>query len=174
MQSMHRSRYAPGLKLRARGDGSRYVEGYVVRYDDVYELDGLRERIAPGAFHWDGRIDLNLMHEHARVVGAYPNTVELNDTDVGLEISARVLDTTEGRDLVTYVENGVLIGFSSEFYPESTARDGNDVIVERAELFGVGLVSNPAYPKSTASIRDIYGTIDEQRVYNDMLARYNA
>jgi len=150
---MSRNRYTQGLKLRQTDEG-QYIDGYVVRYGDVYNMGRFSETIAPGAFEPTDRVELNIMHDRSRIIGSYPDTVQFQDSPEGLKMSARMLDTNEGRDAVSYIENGVLVGLSAEFKPVQEHRQRNMLIVEKARLHRVGLVANPAYPKSSVSLRD--------------------
>lgn len=151
---MNWTHYTPGIHLRQDDDGQHRVEGYVVRYGDRATLfDEYTEQISRGAFEMGKRVPLNVMHESSKIIGSYPGTVELEDRAEGLAIRARMPETQEARDAITLLREGVLNGFSSEFWPEEQDRTGNHIIVKRAKLLGVGLVNDPAYPRSTATLR---------------------
>ena len=147
-------RFAQGLELRAEGD-RQYIDGWLVRYGDTYRTKRFSESILPGAFRFGDRVEVNIQHDRSKLIGAYPDTVELADRDAGVAVSVRLPRTRDGEDAVELLREGIIQGFSSEFIPTRLKRTRNHVDVIRADLRGIGLVGSPAYKRSTASLRSL-------------------
>lgn len=154
-------RFMQGLEFRqaeaGEGEGSSSlasVSGYLVKYDDVAEFErGYSEKIQEKAFQLEDRIHLDVQHSQSKLLSSYPNLMSFEERDDGLYMAAQIVDTQEGRDAIRLMDAGVLIGFSSEFYTLSDYYEERQRIITSAKLFGVGLVSYPAYTESQAMMR---------------------
>ena len=154
-------RYYDGLELRTEGDRS-FVDGWLVRYDDIYKAKRFSESIKRGAFKFQDRMEVNIQHDRSRIIGAYPDSVETNARDEGVEVSVRLPRTQDGRDTIELLNEGILKGFSSEFIPTRMKRTKRHVDVISADLYGMALVGSPAYKKSTASLRSIVESLEDE------------
>ena len=74
----------------------------------------------------------------------------LSDSPRALEIRA---DLPPESAALKFVRRGALNGYSVEFHARQERREGAIRVVERAELVGIGLVDQPAYPSSKAEVR---------------------
>lgn len=76
------------VTTRSENNGEMTVEGYFVRYDDVYKVtDGATESIERGAFTDSLKGDIRALYNHNKdiVLGRTgAGTLELRDTDSGL------------------------------------------------------------------------------------------
>lgn len=135
------------VRSESGGDG-RTVIGLCVPYNRAQRIDDtLTERFVPGAFRtqlgkpWR----VHFAREHASPIG---KAVRLEETDQGLIGEFRVSDTTEGRDTLTLIRDGVIGGLSIGFRtgPRGSRR-APDGVVERtsAHLTEVSAVLRPAY-----------------------------
>ena len=130
----------------------RRVSGTAMKYGDVAKLPwGEKEKFEPGAFGEVAGLDviMNVQHDRAQPIARTTGgTMRLADTGGELTIEADLPDTTIANDAVANIRAGILRGFSVEFIPEETREDSGIIIVEKADLRGVGVVDRPAYPKS--------------------------
>ena len=160
-------RYAP---LELRDDPTRQsqgiLHGVLMRYGDV--APRFNERFEAGALYWDDNV--NLVEQHNRAATIQKIEPRLDGDRIRLEIP--MIDTTRGRDILAMVRNGALTGFSPEFIAERETRDAAGVrVIQRAKLVRVGVVDEPAYGESVASVRadDTLRTKERQRWRNQWL-----
>lgn len=133
---------------QTRSEGNRTVSGIAVPYGDEIEYTpGYFEKIAPGAFNPETNGPIKLFWSHREVIG--PVTAARN-TPEGLEITARISETSLGNDAYALACDGAIDRFSIGFVPlfSDTFRDedGNTHVVHTAiEVREVSLVPFPAY-----------------------------
>jgi uncharacterized protein len=159
-----------GMQIRAVGDGDKkqeYVEGLGVVYGREVEIfEGYFEQIRAGAFnkcfHDNAEIKSFFNHDPDNVLATTRSTpkLELVDTNDGLSFKAPIPDTTYGRDLAENLKRGNVRGASFAF----TINDGGATWTEdergmhreitSATIYEVGPVTNPAYPQTTAKVRN--------------------
>ena len=142
--------------IELRFDGTRTIEGTVVRYGDTAKLSwGGTERIERGAF---GNVEgadviLNMQHDRGKPLARTGGGgLELIDNPTSLSLRAVLPQTRDADDALELVRSNILRGFSIEFTPKEyrlEGKKGEMAIVEKAELGGVGLVDKPAYPQSS-------------------------
>ena len=134
-----------GAEFRVSG---RTLTGKALVYGDLSPEFG--ERFEPGAFGPDVAAPvLNLQHDRATVIlpaGAYV----LTDSPHELQVRAEL---PEGSAALALVKRGALNGFSVEFFARAERREAGVRVIERAELAGLALVDQGAYPQSTAEVR---------------------
>ena len=133
-----------------------------------------REKIAPEAFD-------SVLNDESREVMAYwghdinkplgrrsAGTLRLSKTDTLLKFEADAPDTTWGRDAVAAIERGDVQGMSFRFrvLPEGDKweedKDRNLVrTLINVELQEVSPTAEPAYEKSSASVRSAQAVLDQ-------------
>lgn len=151
--------YTAGLESDPQ---DRYIYGYAIRYDDLHKrIDGYTERFVPDSITFEKKVLLNVGHDHSRVLGVYPGTMKLESDKNGIHLEAKILDTQEGRDMLTNVKAGVLSGLSVEVFNLKGYRKGNDITWNSARMSGVAIVAYPAFEKTDISTRDIFGSLED-------------
>ena len=146
-----------GLNFRVQG---RTVSGTALRYGDVADMGRFREMFVSGAFSPIGEVALNLQHDSARVLAKTGNGLVLADGPRSLEVRAELTGKAEHE----LVRRGALRGFSIEFVAKSQRYEGGTRVIESAELTGLALVDDPAYPGSLAEARARSGRSLRQRI----------
>jgi HK97 family phage prohead protease len=142
-------------RTEKRDDGSITITGHAAVFNQMSsDLGGFREIIAPNAFE-------NVLNDDVRaLVNHDPNlllarttsgTLNLKQTDKGLQYSFDVPDTTYGRDLIISMERGDVSQSSFAFTIEDdsweTTEDGEVRTINKVkQLYDVSPVTYPAYP----------------------------
>ena len=152
-----------------RFDGERTITGTAMRYGDTAELPwGDRERFEPGAFGDVERADvvLNVQHQRGSAVARTGGGgMTLTDGPSELRMSAILANTADAKDAIEKVRSKILRGLSVEFVPVDwkKVREGNaDVmVIQKAELRGIGIVDRPAYNQSRLSRED---AVDQETI----------
>ena len=142
-----------GLEFRIAG---RTLSGVAMRYGDL--SPDYRERFVPGSLRHRGRVDVNLQHDPAVVLAR-----DALLTDTGRELRVRA-DLPERSAALALVRRGALNGFSIEFHAKAERREGGVRVVERADLAGLALVDQGAYPGAVAEVRARSGRTLRQRI----------
>ncbi|MDE0456336.1 MAG: HK97 family phage prohead protease [Chromatiales bacterium] len=135
------------LEFRVTPDG-RGVSGTALRYGDTAVIaGGVRERFEAGAFSSDSmpEIRLNLQHSRTNVSGP----VVWADGPYSLEFRADNLE--EG--VVNLIRRGAIQAASVEFRAVEEDRADGERVIRRAELTGLALVDQGAYPDSRIELR---------------------
>jgi HK97 family phage prohead protease/HK97 family phage major capsid protein len=127
-------------------------------FDDVTDLGYFNERIARGAFDGVMEDDVRLLINHAGVPLARTTngTLDLEVDDNGLRYTARLADTTEGRDLYKLIKRGDISQSSFAFTIEDEEWDRKQnlrTIKRMGSLLDVSPVTYPAYPTTTVAAR---------------------
>lgn len=149
--------------------GELLVRGYVNEIGKYSHLLGgrkqFRERIMPGAFQkaLDRGNEIHFLAEHDanRILASTRNgSLTLKEDNIGLYMEARISPTTYGKDYYTLIHDGILRNMSFGFLPvQDEWQKKNDGTYTRdvsdLKLFEVSVVTNPAYPQSTISSREI-------------------
>lgn len=130
-----------------RSEDNRTVSGIAVPYGDEIEyVRGYFETIAPGAFDPETNGPIKLFWAHRDVIGT---VTEARNTPEGLEITARISETTLGNDAYALARDGAIDRFSIGFVPlasDTRDEDGNTHVVHTSiEVREVSLVPFPAY-----------------------------
>lgn len=132
----------------AQSSDDRTVSGIAVPYGDEIEyMSGYFEKIAHGAFNPETNGPIKLFWSHREVIGT---VTEARNTPEGLEITARISETSLGNDAYALARDGAIDRFSIGFVPlfSDTFRDedGNTHVVHTSiEVREVSLVPFPAY-----------------------------
>ena len=136
------------VELRQAADGDGF-SGTILRYGDEAKVYGSREQFIPGSIAYDDVI-LNLMHDRGQPVARTGTPfLEIRDSSDALTLTAKYPDTVYGTRAREMIEAGVLRGLSAEFIADDERWDGNRRVINRARLYGVGIVDRPAYAMST-------------------------
>lgn len=159
-------RYIPFKEVTTRsdGNGSPILEGYFVRYDDVYDVaPGATESIARGAFTESIHGDVRALYNHNSdiVLGRVSaGTLELEDRDLGLwgriKINPKDSQAMDAYERIARKDiQGCSFGFNVE--KESTeVRDDGSVhwTIEKVNpLFEVSPCVFPAYQSTSIEAR---------------------
>ena len=148
------------VEIRDGGDGSPGVlSGVLMRYG----APGCRgaERFARGSLSWPTngiRIDLDHASSPARgsvqppIMRAVP---AVSDDGAEVRIDAPLPDTQACRDLAVLMraDPPLYSGLSVEFQSARSTMVGGVRVIQSARLVGCGLVSEPAYPDTSVSVR---------------------
>ena len=154
------------VTTRADDEGNPILEGYFVRYDDIYKIcEGATESIARGAFSESINGDVRALYNHNSdiILGrTSSNTLELRDTDVGLW--GRILinpKDSQAMDAYERVKRGDITGCSFGF---DIAPDGEETrvnedgsvhwtITKVNPLYEISPCVFPAYEATSVSAR---------------------
>ena len=132
----------------AQSSDDRTVSGIAVPYGDEIEYTrGYFETIAPGAFNPETNGPVKLFWSHRDVIGT---VTEARNTPEGLEITARISETSLGNDAYALARDGAIdrfsIGFVSLASDTTRDEDGNTHVVHTSiAVREVSLVPFPAY-----------------------------
>ena len=108
----------------------------------------------PGFFQnlGDKRIRVNVQHDRTKPIAANLYGLKLHDSEKSLIAETTLPDTAAGHEIREYVQLGIYTGYSSQFHARRETRDTMRVLQEGL-LTGIGIVDEPAYPKSTIELR---------------------
>ena len=158
-----RAQYGEAVELRvsevrAASDDTLTVSGYAAMFDDITDLGYFKERIARGAFDGVMEDDVRLLINHTGVPLARTTngTLDLEVDETGLRYTARLADTTEGRDLYKLIKRGDISqsSFAFTIAEEDYDRKANlRTITKMGSLLDVSPVTYPAYPTTTVAAR---------------------
>lgn len=154
------------LRLEPAGDGMTF-SGYAAVFNSRSEdIGGFTETIRPGAFDktlgekravkmfWNHNTDIPL--------GSTRANLTLTPDKRGLMATARLPETTAGRDMALLVRDGIVDSMSFGFQAVKDSWTGATTreLVE-VRLFEVSPVTGwPAYAATSASVRDLAEVID--------------
>ena len=154
------------VTTRSAEDGSPILEGFFVRYDDVYSVyPGATESIAPGAFtesiHGDVRALYN--HNHDIILGrTSAGTLTLEDRELGLWGSIKINPNDhQAMDAYERIKRGDITGCSFGFDVEkesSEIRDDGTVhwTIEKVNpLWEISPCVFPAYEATSVTARGV-------------------
>lgn len=167
------------LALRVgEGDTGRRLVGYAVRWDKPSaDLGGFVERFERGAFSdvLGGDVAALVDHDMSKLIGrTSAGTLRLAEDEQGLRYEVDPLpDTTIAHDLRENVRLGNIRGSSFAFLvapggervEKERSADGMIVrtVTKVSRLRDVGPVTFPAYPDSSAALRDLQGTDEHEQ-----------
>lgn len=158
-----------------RAEGGRRVGGYCALWGAWSEdLGGFRETIRRGAFDraLAERVDVRALAEHdpRRVLGrTRSGTLRLSADTRGLAFDVELPRTTYADDLLALVARGDVAGASFGFVARrdqwsKTADGGLRREVLDADLIEISVVSEPAYPQTSAATRARVGAAEPWRL----------
>lgn len=160
------------LRVDAQTGQPPKIVGYAAVFDAVSDdLGGFKEKIKPGAFkktlkEADVRALFN--HDQNYVLGRTKSgTLNLSEDARGLRIEITPPDTQWARDLMESMRRGDVDqmsfafrsvrdnwGHDSELYPLRT--------LEEVQLYDVSPVTFPAYPQTTAQVRELVAKLTQE------------
>ena len=140
---------------QAQASGDRLITGIAVPYDDEIEyMPGWFETVARDAFNPETNGPIKLFWQHSDVIGT---VTEARNTEAGLEITARISETSLGNDVYALARDGAIDRFSIGFIPIDTqTRDENGAthaVHTAISIREVSLVPFPAY--ENAKVTDV-------------------
>ena len=142
------------LEFRQEANGLGVVSGVIIRYGDIARFPWGTEEFRAGAFSnlSSPSIKANRMHQRHQPLGRQGAGLTLIDTPESLRAQLAIPDTSTGRDTVAEIKAGLLTGFSLQFVPIKAEYKGTHRQVISAVMGGFGVVDDPAYPDSLASL----------------------
>ena len=142
-------------RTEKRDDGSTTITGHAAVFNQLSsDLGGFKELIAPDAFSGVLNDDVRALVNHdpsLLLARTTSGTLNLEQTEKGLQYSFDVPDTTYGRDLIISMERGDVTQSSFAFTIEDdsweTTEDGEVRTINKVkQLYDVSPVTYPAYP----------------------------
>lgn len=133
------------VRLReARSDG-RTVTGIAAPWMAPTNAEGFAEQFARGAIDPATVVGLPLRWRHTEPIGAITGARDLPE---GLEITARIADTSLGRDVTALLRELPGLGLSVRFRedPETTDWTQTPVTFHAVTVHEISLTDQPAYP----------------------------
>jgi HK97 family phage prohead protease len=148
------------FEVRAEGDGMSFT-GYASVFNSPSEdLGGFIEYVAPGAFKrsLQSRNEVKLLWNHDSgepLASLRGGTMQLVEDNRGLKVTAKLPNTTRGRDIAELLRTKVIdsMSFGFNVIKDSWSSNGQTRTLESVRLFEVSIVSFPAYEATTAQVR---------------------
>jgi phage head maturation protease len=144
------------MTITAADSNSRTITGRIVTFDETGNASIGKVQFASGSITATPVL-LNLEHDRSRRIG---KTLSMETTELGIEATFKIANTTAGSDALVEAQEGLRDGFSVEVaYDEyETLKDGT-VRILKGELSGVALTSEPAI--RSARVSEVAATADE-------------
>lgn len=163
------------VEVRAATEGTlRTAVGYAAVFNSTVDIGGMwMETISPGAFTdalgQDVRALIN--HEPGRLLGrTAAGTLRLSQDAVGLAVEIDLPDTTDGRDVTSWLQRGDVDGMSFGFRVTKETWDETGDIARRTilavDLREVSIVTFPAYGDTSIALRSLDAIRAERRSKN--------
>jgi HK97 family phage prohead protease len=165
------------FELRAEeGDGMTFT-GYASVFNSSSEdLGGFREFVAPGAFKrsLQSRNEIKLLWNHDTnepLASVRGGSLQLVEDSHGLKVTAKLPNTTRGRDVAELLRSKVIdsMSFGFNVIKDSWSNNGSVRTLESVRLSEVSVVTFPAYTATTATVRSMQPTIDADELANALL-----
>lgn len=167
-------------ELRAVDESSNGMSfgGYAWRYNEPSLPLPFTERIAPGAFTrtLKSRNDIRAYYNHndELLLGSTrAKTLRIEDRADGGYVEIDLPDTELGRSTAYHIRRGDITGMSFGFstVADEWSADGNERTLNEVRLHEVSVVSGvPAYPTTTASVRNLKVIAHRTEMDADVLA----
>ena len=164
------------IEVRAEGDGMTF-SGYASVFNSPSEdLGGFIEYVAPGAFKrsLQSRNEVKLLWNHDSgepLASLRGGTMQLVEDEQGLKVTAKLPNTSRGRDVAELLRTKVIdsMSFGFNVIKDTWSRDGQTRTLESVRLFEVSVVSFPAYGATTATVRSTQPTINPDELADALL-----
>lgn len=162
-------------EVRALESEEMIVEGYAVVFESATDLGWCKEIIDRNAFGNCNMQDCVMKYNHEDnfliLARTRNNSLELIVDDKGLKIRAKLIDTTQNKDIYKMIKAGLLDKMSFAFttskeewdYDTDTRR-----ILEIDRLYDVSVVDVPAYDSTEIYARNKQDYTEEKRRYNQL------
>ena len=128
------------------------IEGYAAVFDEITDMGWYKEKVDRNAFDNADMKDcvLKYNHEDSFLILARTRngSLELKIDDHGLKIRAKLIDTTNNKDVYKMIKEGLLDKMSFGFSVQEQAWDYDTdtrTILRISRLFDVSVVDFPAY-----------------------------
>jgi HK97 family phage prohead protease len=148
------------FEVRAEGDGMSFTGYASVFNSPSQDLGGFIEYVAPGAFKrsLQSRNEVKLLWNHDAgepLASLRGGTMSLTEDEYGLKVSAKLPQTSRGRDVAELLRTKVIdsMSFGFNVIKDTWSRDGQTRTLDSVRLFEVSVVSFPAYEATTATVR---------------------
>lgn len=158
------------FEFRLKDGDKGTIEGRAVPYDTPVVIGRwYTEVVARGAVEAD---DVPLFWQHREPIGKITSTRDRKD---GFWITAKVSDTTQGRDALTLLRDGAVkslsIGFEPIEHTEATDDEGNLTVTRtKIRLCEVSVVNFPAYEQAEVTkVRS--APVHKENTMSDTLTR---
>jgi HK97 family phage prohead protease len=148
-------------ELREAGDGMSFT-GYAAVFNSPSSPLPFVETIAPGAFSRSlnarNNVRMLLNHNPEKVLASTRGkTLSLSEDGKGLVAQADLPPTSVGRDLSILMQRGdvdsMSFGFTVPRGGDTWSEDGSRRELREVRLIEVSVVTFPAYPQTSASVR---------------------
>lgn len=165
------------FEIRAEeGDGMTFT-GYASVFNSSSEdLGGFREFVAPGAFKrsLQARNEIKLLWNHDTsepLASVRGGSLQLMEDNYGLKVTAKLPNTTRGRDVAELLRSKVIdsMSFGFNVIKDSWSNNGAVRTLESVRLSEVSIVTYPAYTATTAAVRSVAPSIDADELANALL-----
>ena len=151
------------------------VEGYAVVFNQITDLGWCKEIIDRNAFNGADMKDcvLKYNHENSFLILARTRnkSLELTIDDHGLKIRAKLIDTTQNKDIYKMVKEGLLDKMSFAFTVAERKWDyetDTRTVLRISKLYDVSVVDVPAYDGTEIYARSKEEYEKEKREYQEM------
>lgn len=155
------------LKLNETND-EMVLEGYAIVFDKETligdERHGFIERIEPTALSKTNMKDVPLKYNHQDnflvIARTRNSSLSLDVDEVGLKVTAKLLDTASNQDIYKMVRNGLLDKMSFAFTVKDQSWDRSGDVPKRTikqidRLYDVSIVDTPAYEDTSVYARSL-------------------
>lgn len=151
------------------------VEGYAVVFNQITDLGWCKEIIDRNAFNGADMKDcvLKYNHEDSFLILARTRnkSLELTIDDHGLKIRAKLIDTTQNKDIYKMIKEGLLDKMSFAFTVAERKWDyetDTRTVLRISKLFDVSVVDVPAYDNTEIYARSKEEYKKEKREYEEL------
>ena len=164
------TRHVGGFTARTLPDGTgMQIEGRAVPFGDVIDLGWSGSEVFDPDCVFDNLDNVKLTLDHDHVIGRAQG-FEVHDD--GLHMTARISDTSEGRDIAQMIRDGALDSLSVGFIAEHDEYDQGGVTHRKqVRLIEVAVTGMPAYANAQITGQRKYSTTTPKEPTMDLTAR---
>ena len=148
------------------------LEGYAVVFNSITDLGWCKEIIDKNAFNGCNMQDCVLKYNHndscLTLARTRNKSLELTVDDRGLKVRAKLIDTTNSKDIYKMVKEGLLDKMSFAFTVAERKWDyetDTRTVLRISRLFDVSVVDFPAYEETEVSARSKESYEKEKQQY---------
>lgn len=151
------------------------VEGYAVVFNQITDLGWCKEIIDRNAFNGADMKDCVLKYNHNDsfliLARTRNKSLELSIDDHGLKIRAKLIDTTNNKDVYKMIKEGLLDKMSFAFTVAERKWDyetDTRTVLRISKLYDVSVVDVPAYDSTEIYARNKEEYEKEKREYQEL------